>query len=142
MQLDATIVVERSVSEVFEYWADLERAPEWAAPVVERRKLTEGPVGVGTRFRAVDRFPGKDMEFDVEITAFEPDHRMAASVSPPMDGSWEARFREVTGGTELTLTADISPPGPLRVLAPVMGGWMKRAIIKDLRSFKRNLEAA
>lgn len=141
MQLDVEVTVDRPVSEVFEYWADLENGPEWAAPVVERTKLTEGPVGVGTRYHAVDRFPGRDLVFEVEVVAFEPGRFMAAKVGEPMNGSWEARFTEATGSTELRLIADVSPPGPLKVFSPLMGGWMKRAIQKDLQAFKTRLEA-
>lgn len=141
MNLDVEIDVERPIDEVFGYWADLENGPEWAGPVVERRRLTEGPIGVGTRYLAVDRFPGKDLTFEVEIVAFEPNEMMAANVGEPMNGGWEARFSESNGGTRVHLLADVSPPGPLRFLAPVMGGWMKRAIQKDLLAFKQILEA-
>lgn len=141
MQMDVEIVVERPVEEVFAYWADLENGPEWAEPVIERRKLTQGPVGLGTRFHGVDRFPGRRLEFEVEVTEFEPNTRMAARIGEPMNGTWEAEFSPENGSTRLHLIANVSPPGPLKVLAPVMGSWMKRAIEKDLLSFKENLEA-
>lgn len=140
MQLDAEIEVSRPVSVVFDYWANLENGPEWAGPVVEPTKLTDGPVGVGTRYHAVDRFPGRDLEFEVEVVAFEPNRLMTAKVGEPMNGGWEARFSESDGKTTVHLLADVSPPGPLKFLAPMMGGWMKRAIVKDLRSFKARLE--
>jgi len=62
MDLAIDFVVRRPVGEVFGAWADLERAPEWAAPVLERRKLTDGPVGPGTRLLARDRFPGRTID--------------------------------------------------------------------------------
>lgn len=51
---------------------DLERSPEWAAPVIERHKLTEGPMGIGTTYLARNQFPGRVIEFTVEITEFQP----------------------------------------------------------------------
>ena len=78
MELEGTTVVARPISEVFSYWADLERAGEWSGPVIERRKLSDAPAGVGTRYHAVDRLAGRRVEFTLEITAYEPAERMAA----------------------------------------------------------------
>lgn len=142
MELDVTVTVDRPIEVVFDYWADLERGPEWAAPVVERRKLTAGPVGIGTRYHAVDRFPGRNLEFEVEVTGYERPRLMTARVGEPMNGHWEARFSQENGATTLQLFADVSPPGPLAFLAPLMGSWMKRAILKDLDRFKSRLEGA
>lgn len=50
MQFENEIVIDRPADGVFAYWADLERVPERAATVIERRKLSDGPVGVGSRF--------------------------------------------------------------------------------------------
>ena len=135
------VIVDRPIDEVFDYWADLENGPEWAAPVFERRKLTDGPVGVGPRYHAIDRFPGRNLEFEVEVTAFDPNRLMAAGLGEPMNGTWEATFEKQNGGTTLRLVADMSPPGPLKILTPLMGGWMKR-VAKDLRNFKERLENA
>ena len=142
MELDATITINRPIDEVFDYWADLENGPRWAAPVVERRKLTEGPVGVGTRYHAVDRFPGRDLQFQVEVTGFERPRLMTAAVGEPMNGHWEARFSQQNRATTLQLFADVSPPGPLKVLAPLMGSWMRRAVLKDLETLKAVLEGS
>ena len=140
MQLALAVEIERPVSEVFAYWADLERASEWAAPVIERRKLTDGAVGVGTRFRAVDRFPGQRVEFDLEITAYEPDEHMSAVWSKPMEGGWDATFTEIERGTRLTMQAEMRPSGLMRLLSPIMGPWAKRQMRKDLQAFKQRLE--
>ena len=147
MKLDTRVFVNRPVGEVFARWADLERAPEWAATVIERRKLTEGPVGVGSKYRAVDQFPGRRIEFTLEITAYEPDRFMAGTWSGAVKGGWEARFDERDGGTELTVHAEMKPSGMLMLLSPLMGGvvfvrgvavnnFERRAMEKNLVRFK------
>lgn len=141
MLIDVEVTVKRPVHDVFEYWSNLENGTEWAAPIVERRKTTPGPVDVGTRFHAIDRFPGKDLEFDVEVVAFERDRLMAVEVSPPMNGSWEATFEPTDDGTRMALHAEVFPPGPFKVLTPLTRNWMKRAVTKDLQNFRRSLEA-
>lgn len=140
MKLAAEVVVDRPRSEVFDYFADLERASEWALPVVERRKLSDGPIGVGTLFAAVDQFPGRKVEFTVEITAFEPHDRLAAAWSKPIEGGWDATFADVEGGTRLTLDAYANPSGAFKLLARTLKGWVEHQMKADLTTFKNRLE--
>jgi uncharacterized membrane protein len=56
MKFNDSITIFRPAGQVFACWSDVERYPEWAEPVIERRKLTDGPVGVGSRFHAVDQW--------------------------------------------------------------------------------------
>lgn len=142
MQLESSVLVDRPIAEVFAAWADLERASEWAAPVVERRKLSDGSVGVGSRFHAIDQFPGRRVEFDLEVTEFEPESRMAARWFEPMEGGWEATFSESDGATRLDLKAEMTPSrGIFKLLFPLMAGWVRRAIAKDLAAFKGFVES-
>ncbi|NNE11240.1 MAG: hypothetical protein HKN41_03230 [Ilumatobacter sp.] len=136
-----TVQVQRPVDEVFASWADLERSPEWAAPVLERRKLTDGPVAVGTRFLARDRFPGREVEFELEITALETDQHMAAEWFEPMGGGWDATFVEAEGGCRVTLEASMEPTGVMKMLSPIVAPWARRQMRKDLDSFKQLLES-
>lgn len=137
MEVEGAITVQRPIAHVFEGFANLERSGEYAAPVIERRKLTEGPLGVGTTFHAVDKWPGRKVEFTVEITKFEPNRLLAASWSDPMPGGWEARFEEVADGTRVTFRAAMKPKGVVGLLAPIMKLWAARANREFLSSFKR-----
>lgn len=141
MEFSLTIEVRRPARDVFSYWADLERSPEWAGPVIERRKLTEGATAVGTRFLARDRFPGRTVEFEMEITGFEPNERMAAVWFEPIGGGWEATFAGSDDKTEVTLTASMSPTGVTRLLGPLMARWARRQMRIDLEAFRDRLES-
>jgi len=138
--LTTDIVVERPRSEVFAYFADLERSAEWASPVVERRKLGEEPVGIGTLYAAIDQFPGRRVEFTVEITDYVPDERVAARWSKPIAGGWIVTFTDTDGGTRLALEAHANPTGMFRLLAPAMSGWVEHQIKADLARLKKILE--
>ena len=141
MRLTASTRVDRPVDEVFALWADLERSPEYSAASVERRKLTDGPIGVGTRYHAVDRWPGRTVQFTVEVTAFEsPDH-MAAGWSGPMSGGWDARFGAADGGTDLTFMTRMEPAGVMGLLAPLMKPWASRQLRRFMHDFRRWAEA-
>jgi hypothetical protein len=79
--------------------------------------------------------------FTVEITAFEPPRRMAATWSDPMAGGWEARFDPAEGGTELSFTTRMEPGGPMGLLAPLMRPWAARQLRRFMVDFKRWAEA-
>jgi hypothetical protein len=90
--------------------------------VIERRELTEGPVGVGSQFRAVDQFPGRKVESTVEITRYEPERLKDAVWHEPIEGGWEAGFANSNGGSRLTLIAQMNPSGGvMKLLFPMMG---------------------
>lgn len=135
MHLETTFSVDRPIAEVYGAWMNLERSPEWAAPVLERRRLSDGPVGVGTRYHAKDQFPGRVIEFTVEITEYQPPHLVTASWDGAMGGGWTARFTESDDSTVIDLEADMTPRGWLKVMSPVIGSFARRAIAKDMKAF-------
>lgn len=138
MKLEGSVFVDRPVSEVFARLIDLERSPDWAVSfgVVERRKITDGPTTVGTRFHAVDRLLGVRNDYEVTITACEPTKFLAARWSEPIGGGWEAHFEARDGGTELQFTGEMNPTGILKLISPLMALWGKRATHQDLSRFR------
>lgn len=47
MRFQNTITIRRPPAEVFAYLADFENVPAWNYAIVETRKLSQAPVGVG-----------------------------------------------------------------------------------------------
>ncbi len=141
MELEATIVIDRPVGEVFALWSEVERYPEWFGMSIEREKLTEGPIGVGTKYRAVDNLPpGRRTEITLEITAYKPNELVAARLSEPINATWEARFQETGQGTRMTFHTVANPSGLQGLLAPLFVGWARRQLQVGLDRFKASLE--
>ena len=136
MELTETISIKAPASEVFDAWAQLERAHEYADSVVERRRLDGGPVGVGARYQAIDRWPGGDVTFTVHITAFERPLRIAATWSDPVGGGWDAIFIEAGGRTEFTAAWTLQPTGPRGLLLPLRLPLVRRAARRFLTGFR------
>lgn len=142
MRLDMQVEIDRSVEDVFAAWADKERSPEWAGPVQEVRKLTDGPVGVGTQFLEVARAPGGRVEDLIEITAYEPNRAMAGTWTGGLEGRWESHFVGQQGGdgTVMDLSVNVRMSGLVGKLEPLVGPVIKRAMRKDIERFKGMLE--
>jgi uncharacterized protein YndB with AHSA1/START domain len=142
VEITNSVVIDRPVPVVFAAWSELERIPDWYVDSIERRKTSEGPVGVGTTYHAVDKIPpGRRIEGTLEITRYEPDALMAASLSDPYNATWEVTFEEVDGSTLMTMHMVANLSGIQGLLAPLLSGWAARVSQRGLDSFKADLES-
>ena len=137
MNIDFAFVVGHPVEPVFAAMAQIERRPDWVKLARERTPLTDGPIGVGSRYQAKDQYPGRQAEFVHEITAYEPNELLGESWSGPMAGHATTRFMEANGSTTLIVSMEINPSGVLRFVAPLMKGWLVRELEKDYRKFEQ-----
>ncbi|MEY8741472.1 hypothetical protein AB9M62_18510 [Bacillales bacterium AN1005] len=55
----ASVIITEPVDVVFAYFANMSYAPEYMSNVEETEKLTDGPVGVGTKYRELRKVRGK-----------------------------------------------------------------------------------
>ena len=78
-----TVTITRPVEEVFTYLADAENLPQWNYAIEQTRKISPGPVGVGTLYRQTRTLPGRSQE-DFEIVVFQPPGQLA------LDGTFRA----------------------------------------------------
>jgi uncharacterized protein YndB with AHSA1/START domain len=70
-----TVTIRRSVEDVFSFLADLENVPKWNYAIVETRKVSAGPVGVGTIYQQVRSVPSRSEEH-LEVTAYDPPQQL------------------------------------------------------------------
>ena len=76
-----SVDVQRSVETVFEFVSDLGNAPKWQRGVVESRRLTEGPVRLGTQFGESVRMMGMRFNAQCEVVEFQPPRRLAMTAN-------------------------------------------------------------
>lgn len=142
MDLHGSVTVAAPVEQVFDGWVALERAPEHQAASIERVRLDDGPLGVGSRFHAKDRWPGRTVVFEMELTEFERPSLVAARWEEPMNGSWRATFTPGVDGTRMDFQTTIQPSGLMGLLSPLMRPWAGRQLASGLESFRRWVETA
>jgi Pirin C-terminal cupin domain/Polyketide cyclase / dehydrase and lipid transport len=66
-----TMMIRRSPKDVFAFLADFENIPTWNYAIVETKKTSPGPVGVGTTYRQLRSIPSRSEE-GFQVTVFEP----------------------------------------------------------------------
>ena len=68
----ATVVIDRPIDEVFAFLADGENDPKFSSRVLEIRKATDGPPGVGTVYASTVKDAGVKIQREFKLTEFQP----------------------------------------------------------------------
>ena len=121
-----SIEIDRPVEEVFDCVADQRNEVFYNPKMTESVKLTEGPIGVGTRFRATVLSRGKPLQITTECTGFERPHRLTSRslmAGSTVDG--ELRCQPVSAGTRFSWDWEVSVSGAARFAGPLIG-WVGR----------------
>ena len=84
-------VIRRSPEEVFDFCSDLRSELRWNPKAKYVEKLTDGPVGVGTRYRARWANSGPTT---VEVVQF--DQALTAALLATANSSWSASRTRIT----------------------------------------------
>ena len=72
ISIETRIQIESPAAEVFAFVADQTNAPQWQDGLAEVRRVTDGPIGVGTEHVFVRQFAGRRIESRNRFTRFEP----------------------------------------------------------------------
>lgn len=127
IKVEKSGVVDRPIEEVFAYIGDQQNAPRWQAGLVEVKRLTDGPPGLGTRHAIVRNFMGRRMEASNEYVAFEPGKLIAfKSTSGPVAFEASYLFESVAGGTKVTSRIEMDAKGLLSLAEPLIARGLRR----------------
>ena len=139
--IDVTTSVEiaRPVQDVFAFVADQTNAPQWQTDLHEVRRLTDGPIGVGSEHEFVRTFAGRRFASRNRFVVFEPSRYVRFEIpSGLITGT--ASYRTETSqsaGTVLTSRMEFRVRGPLSLLEPVLC----RLLAKDSRRDEQRLKS-
>lgn len=144
-ELTVTKRVAAPVERVFEVFVDLDRAAERISSIVRLETLTDGPVGVGTRFRETRIMFKREATEEMEFTAFEQGrgytiecescgcrYVTVTELEPEGSGTvvhWRLSYKP------LTLFAKIMSP-----LGALMVGPLKKCLERDMDELKVAIE--
>jgi hypothetical protein len=142
INIEQHVEISRPASAVFAFVSDQTNAPRWQRGLMEVHRLTDGPIGVGTRYRFVRTLMGRRMSGENEYTRYEPDRSTAFTAT---SGGWPLEASYVVepvgdGRTRLTSTIALHPAGALRLLEPLLTATLRRDVKRNLASLKDVLE--
>ncbi len=137
MRVEGDVLIKRPIEEVFDYVADARNEPRYNPQMTSAEKVTDGPIGVGTKFRSVMTGTRLTVPMTVEFTEFDRPRRIAETAHMAnMDVTGALFFEPEDGGTRMKWVWDLKPRGLYRFLGPLvtrMGDRQERAIWTGLK---------
>ena len=141
--IETSVVINRPIDEVFAYVSNYENSLAWMTEVVEVKRTSEGPVGVGATYRDTVQFLGRRIEnTNSEVTEYEPNRKFAIkTTSGPLPGAEEYTFDSVAGGTKVTRVTEAETGGFFRLAEPIIARMAQRLFEANSANLKELLEA-
>jgi len=142
-KLEASVEINRPIEEVIAFVDDNTNDPVWQTSVLESEKKSDGPATVGTIYHFKEKFMGRVIEQDWEVTARNEDGSAWSSKSKGGPFPMEATMTfEATGeDTRVSRTLSIDVGRFFKVASPVVGHIAKREMDMDFANLKELLEA-
>jgi hypothetical protein len=135
-----TVMIRRPIEEVFGFLSQFENVPKWNYAIVETRKVSEGPVGVGTTYHQVRSVPSRSEE-RFEVTVYNPSrHLEIRGQLGPFPSRLSYALDALPEGTRVTNTVELELRGPGRLLGRVAVPRVRDAVAANLRKLKEVLE--
>jgi uncharacterized membrane protein len=142
IDVETSVEIARPVQEVFAFVADQTNAPQWQTDLHEVRRLTDGPIGVGSEHEFVRTFAGRRLASRNRFVAFEPGRYVKFEI-PSGWISGTASYRteaSSSAGTVLTSRMEFRVRGPLSLLEPVLSRLLAKNSRRDEQRLKGLLE--
>ena len=136
--IETAIDIARPADVVFGYCSDHTHEIEWNPAMRRVAKITDGPVGAGTRYE-MEFLPGPPIV--AECVRFDPPTSWAVAGSGNgMRSSFSGRVTPVPAGARLDLRMEIETRGVLRAALPLLRRRMPRNLERDMSIIKARLQ--
>jgi len=141
IKVEKSIVVRRPIGEVFAFVADQTNAPMWQSGLLEVRRTTEGPLGIGTQHTAVRKFMGRRVEATNEYVVYEPNKEVTFKGIAGSAHFQHSYLTEPTSeGTKLTSRMEMRSNGLFGLAEPLITSSLRREFAASLGELKSRLE--
>lgn len=142
INVEDSIVINRPIEEVFAYVSDLTNAPEWQTGLIEVRRTTAAPLGIGAQFTFVRKFLGRKLEASNEFTRYKPNEIVTfVTTSGPVSVEASYLFQTQAAGTRITCRMAMKVQGFSRLAEPLIAASVRREMSAEFGYLKDLLES-
>ena len=142
INVEDSIIINCPIEEVFAFVADQTNGPQWQDGLLEVRRITDGPVGVGTKHTAARKFLGRKMALTNEYIQYEPNKQVTfKGQSGSMHFETSYLTESTTSGTRLTCQMQMEQGGLFGLAEPMIAKSLKRDFAANFRTLKALLES-
>ncbi len=136
--IEVGVDVKCSPEVVFDYCSDLSHEPEWNPMMKRSEKVSEGPIGVGSRF-ATEFAKGSQMV--IEYTNYErPEEWASVGDSAALKASGSGRVVPGPDASHLIMRMELEPHGLRAMATPFLRRRLQAMYQRDVNTIKALLE--
>jgi polyketide cyclase/dehydrase/lipid transport protein len=141
-RVEGEIIINRPVEQGFDSVADERNEPRYNPRMLGAEQISDGPIGVATRFHTELKTIGRRIPMAVEFTGFERPWGLASVTrSSMMVPEGALRFESVPAGTRMRWWWEVRPRGALKLMTPFVDVLDRRQERGIWGSLKRLLES-
>jgi uncharacterized protein YndB with AHSA1/START domain len=141
VQVEGEIIIKRPPEEVFDFVVDERNELRFNPQMHRAEKISDGPIGVGTRFHAEMTSMGRTVPMVIEFTGFDRPGRLASSTHmSSMDTHGALTFEPVASGTRMRWSWLLEAHRVLRLMSPMVASMGRRQEQRIWTDLKRLLE--
>jgi hypothetical protein len=134
--------VSRRPQDVFDFITTPDNAPQLVPSGATMVKITDGPMGVGTRLRETRLMRGKQERAELEVVSYEPGQQFALkNVTEGIETVYRYTFHAEANGTWLDLVCEVKASGAKKLLVPRVVGELRKEDGNRLRKLAQALES-
>ena len=134
-------MINRPIDEVFDFVTNIDKQSQWHSGVLESRKTSKEPVGVGSTGVEVRQLLGRRIEFTFRITDYEPNRRVGFRImSRPVSIEGTEMFESVEGGPRITFMIHGVAGGLFKLGVPIVNRVASKLAAADFSNLKYMLE--
>jgi hypothetical protein len=146
VRTESRVTIAGSVPEVWAYFCDVGRWPEWAPGVLECRVRGRAPLQPGSRLdQRAKGILGSTRHRSQNVTAVEASHSMAfAGPMGPSAARWGMELQPVDERqTEAKMWIQVDRAGLMRAIpGPILKGRIQRVSDREMAAIKAAVESA
>ena len=139
VRIDFTLAIARPPADVFARLVDLDRLPEW-----QESSLTataDGPLEQGRRVRERRRIMGRELETELEVTAYEAPRQLTLkALGGPVPFTVDHQLVGDDGSTLLHVVAQAKTGTFMKLAEPMLARTAEQELRKDFARLKEQLE--
>lgn len=140
MKFENCVVINQPIEKVYMFVTDLKNNAKWQTDILELEMTSEGPLGIGSTYRCVNRFMGKRLETEGVITEYVPDKTCSIRITNgSVRGVNSFLFEVVDGGTKVTAVGQLDM-GYFKLAKILVNRKVNQQLKKDMLKLKRILE--
>jgi carbon monoxide dehydrogenase subunit G len=141
VDVSRSLTVPVPLPSVVDYLKDFAHAESWDPGTISCTQSTPGPVAVGTEWRNVSEFRGKETTLTYRLATLEPKRLIFVGTNKTATSTDTLTFTDVDGGTSVTYQAHVVFNGLAKLADPFMKKEFDRLGDELIGTMTRALEA-